>query len=350
MHLRDARIGPCLIATLIAVGVCYAKWPEFVNSSLSQMHLGAAFEQPNSSQYVRKLSWSSDSRKLLTVAHGEVGLDGSLVVHDLDDPPHRLPIDVTGEWVTTAALSPDGRHVLVATLTGKLWWIALESDQRTTLLELPRARGFSAAALSADGRHVAAATTDGFVYLCDPARGATTLLSSGLQCRSSDMRFSEDGRWLLSAGQNGWLSVWEVQTGKLHQSWKGHDQAAMAAGFLPDDQILSASLDDSVRIWNRASSQEIWRGEFGLGRVHALALSADGKTAAWGGGQSRVIVWDLEKSRKKYEIQVTASTVWDVQFSPDNRHLAVAGSEARVHLYDAQTGAESQGLQVGQNL
>jgi WD40 repeat protein len=314
------------------------------------LQLGIETQTPRSFANARRVYWSSDCRKLLAVVQGEVGPDGPLALHDLDDRPCRMPIDIWGESVASAALAPDGRHVLVATHLGRLWWIGLESDERKLLLELPVRVGFSTAVLSCDGRQVLAASSDGKIFLCDPERPAPVIFASGLASHVSDMRFSRDGRRLVSSGQDGWLSVWELQSGKLLHRWKGHDQPAMAAAFLSDDQIISASLDDTIRIWEMSTGREIWRGEFGLYGVTALAVSADGKTAAWGGYNRKVIVWDLANARKQCEIQVPAPIVWDVRFSPDNKSLAVAGTEGMLRVHDAQSGIEVAEIEFGQRL
>src|SRR5579872_6990316 len=309
MNLKDASPGTILITVLIAAAVWYAKYPDDVHRSLSQMHLETESENLNAFVGVRRVTWSTDSRKLLSVAVGDVGVDGPLVSHDLGNRPYRMPIDIAGEPLLTAALSPDGRHVLVATHEGRLWWIGLESDERTLLLELPRRFGLSAAALSPDGKRVVAASPEGYIYLCNTESRAAILFASGLTGKVSDLKFSHDGRRLVSAGTDGWLHLWELQSGTSLRSWKAHETVAMAAAFLPDERIISIGLEDTIRIWSNSTGKEIWRGEFGLWRVHALAISPDGKTAAWGGCQQRIVVWDLENSRKRYEIPFSASII-----------------------------------------
>lgn len=350
MNLRDTWAGTVLIASIVAAGAWYAKCPEAVHRVFPQLQPGSDVEKRSSMTYIRKVFWSPDGRKVLSLARGEVGLDGPLVLHDLDDSQDRLPIQMPGESVGTMALAPDGRHMLVATRTGRLWWIGLQSAERSLLVELPAGVGFTAVALSADGKLAAAAGSDASIHLCDPDRASPAILDSGLSSRISEMRFSNDGCRFVSAGQNGWLSVWDLRSGKIFRSWKGHDQPVMAAAFLSDDRLISASLDDTIRIWDISTGHEFWRGEFGLYGVNTLAVSADGRTAAWGGNQRRIVVWDLENARKQYEIPFPASIIWDMQFSPDNNSLAVAGSDGKLCVYDAQTGAEVAGFDVGQRL
>ncbi|HEY2253214.1 MAG TPA: WD40 repeat domain-containing protein [Planctomycetaceae bacterium] len=347
MNLQTA--GALLIAVLVGAGIWYAKCPEELRRPLSEMHLIESAEA-TSLVIVKRVSWSQDGRKLLTLAFGDVGSDGPLVLHDLEDHSPRMPIEFSAEPVHTALLAADGRHVVVASYDRTLWWIGLESDERRALLELPPGAGILDAALSLDGRQLAAASTAGSIYLGDPENWLGTVIASGLTSRVSELRFSRDGRRLICAAQDGALCVWDLQSGTDPQCWKAHAGPAMAAAFLTDERIISAGLDDTIRVWSAPAGREIWRGDFGLSGIRALALSSDEKLAAWGGGQRRIIVWDLENVCKKYEIPIPASLVCDIQFSPDSKSLAVAGTEGTLRLYDAQTGIERETIELAPSL
>jgi WD40 repeat protein len=348
MSLRDVRAGTLLIAVCVATAAWYAKSPEAVRRHLSLLQMGSEAEKASSFASVRKVCWLPDSRKLLSFVQGDVGLDGPLVMHDLEDPLYRMPIDITGETVTTVALARDGRHLLVATREGRLWWISLESVERRMLIELPTLVAFTALAVSTDGTQLAAACSNGSIYLWGAEHSTPARFTSGLTNRISDVRFSNFGRRLVSAGQDGWLCVWDLPTGKVRQKWKAHHQPAMASAFLSDERLISASLDETIRIWDISTGHEIWRGDFGRFGVNTLAVSADGKSAAWGGHQTRVVVWDVENARRKYEIAVPATIIRDVQFSPDNNSLSIAGNEGMLRVYEVQTGAEVAVLDVGE--
>ncbi len=260
-----------------------------------------------------------------------------------------MPVEMRGETVATAVLAPDDRHVLIATPEGRLWWIGLGSQERRAVLEFAAGTGVSAGAFSPDGKQFAAATTRGSVYLGNPSRGPAVEFACDSTSQISELRFSQDGRRLLCASQDGSLRIWDVSTGQMLSKWQAHAEPAMAAAFLTDGRIISAGLDDTIRIWDSNSAREAWRGEFGLLGIQALAVSPDGNLAAWGGREHRIVVWDLVNARKKYELQVPASMVCDVQFSPDNRLLAIGAYAETIYVFEAQTGAVSNKIPVAEN-
>jgi cytochrome c len=352
MNLRESYIGISFIVAIVAGGSWVASRPEALrNIQLLQEPVDPSSLTPIAPVCVRKVSWSTDSRRLLALAQGEIGYEGPLVLHDLDAGPHRLTIGASNESIVLAELVPDGQHVLVATREGRLWWSGLQSGENKLLLDLPATTEFSWLAISRSGTQAAVASTDGSIYLINPQsdaeQNASKRLINGPATRTTRMGFSKDGTSLAAAAYDGSVSVWDLESGQMRQSWKGHNQSATAVAMLPDERIVSASLDDSIRIWDVANEHEIWHTQSGLLGVTALSISDDGRSAAWGGHRRKVVVWDLENEQLKFEIQISASMVWDIQFSPDSKLLAVAGNDGTLQLYDAKTGAEKELLEVG---
>ena len=65
-------------------------------------------------------------------------------------------------------------------------------------------------------------------------------------------------------------------------------------GFTPDGaHLLAAGSDGVARRWDAATGAEVQAWDFGLNNLQSLAVAPDGLTAAAGGADGRIVVWDL---------------------------------------------------------
>lgn len=111
------------------------------------------------------------------------------------------------------------------------------------------------------------------------------------------LAYSDDGRWIVTTGQDATLKVWDAAYHNL---------------------VRTLELDDG-----RATSLAL----FG---TRALTAHADGK----------VVMWDLERADKIASFQRNEASIWSVVFTGDKDHFAAASHDWKVALWDArQTGA-----------
>ena len=371
---EDASILALLVASTVIGGLWCAN--DMALQDMPKLLFKSSEDQPPLPNVtVNRLDWSADGEALNWVLFGEPDGMRSLARYEAGTECIRRILVDTPEQIIATAFAHDGRHVLLGTCDGKLNWVELESCSRMTLVEsqATRARSaFTAVAVADDGSLLAGGTETGLIYVCDPEDRTIRILtgegqrfplgmhlspgstasqqgcsSPSAQSSVSDLQFSTDRRWLVSAQNNGTIGLWDLATGELLQQFVGHRGPATAAALLPNGkQILSTGLDDTVRLWDIFSGNETWRGEFGLGGALCVAVSADGATAAWAGYGRKIIVWDLEHQQKKFELTTPATIVPDLEFSPDGSLLAAAGKEGSIRLYDVQTGAEKKRIQA----
>ena len=65
--------------------------------------------------------------------------------------------------------------------------------------------------------------------------------------------------------------------------------------FTPDgSRLLTASNDESVRVWAAPNWIEATGYAWKIGKLGCVAVSADGTLAAAGGSTGKVVVWDLD--------------------------------------------------------
>ena len=140
--------------------------------------------------------------------------------------------------------------------------------------------------------------------------------------------FSPDGRLALSASADNTLRLWDVASGATLRSFTGHNDRVLGCAFSPDGRLaLSASYDNTLRLWDVASGEEVarWLTDAAL---FCCAFSPDGRTVMAGdtiGGVHFLSVRGVEAAR------LTSPSVTSAQ----------TGAAARASIPAADAGAPS---------
>ena len=112
-------------------------------------------------------------------------------------------------------------------------------------------------AVSADGRLAATGSWDKTVRLWDLALGKETLVirhSSPINA----VAFTAGGKHVAAGDHDGKIRVWDVETGRIQGTLEGHAMGITQIGVSPDGtQLLSASIDETLRLWNLKTMSEI---------------------------------------------------------------------------------------------
>ncbi|MBC7821936.1 MAG: hypothetical protein IAG10_34040 [Planctomycetaceae bacterium] len=149
--------------------------------------------------------------------------------------------------------------------------------------------------------------------------------------------FSPDGLALASAIVND-VQLWDVASGKLNFTLRGHRGVVTAIAFTPDgSKLLTSSDDHTVRLWNVSRGSLEHTFERQADWISSVAVSLDGQTVASGGERGIVQLWDLRTHQFRRSFHARVATVHALAFSPSDDVLAVAG-EAGVALWNPQTG------------
>jgi len=154
---------------------------------------------------------------------------------------------------------------------------------------------------------------------------------------STPLAYSRDGKLLYSAGVDGVIRTWNTQTRALTKAFVGHQGIILGFALSPDGKILATGGDDgTVRLWDPESGKpSTLNDSIHPNRWSFLAWSPNSKLLAGVSNASSIYLWDDFKKPPKIHSAFPANAV---AWSPDSARLAIAGTDKKVRICDAQTG------------
>jgi serine/threonine-protein kinase len=238
---------------------------------------------------------------------------------------------------TSVVFSPDGQYVLSASggdHTARLWELQINKELRRLTCY------HGAATLSPDGRFALCPGGGGemvtlFDLKDDRAFNFQGEMSSFYTC----VAVSPDGRYIAAGGHDKIARVWDVGSGKKVHRIPDHKNVLRAVLFMPrPGQLLTgALLDDTIRLWDLPSGEQVREFYLAGGLRSGLSLSRDGRSLVAGNANGQIALWDLRDPAKapKALRQGHKGAVLGVSLAANGSRFASSGEDGKVLLWEA---------------
>ena len=166
------------------------------------------------------------------------------------------------------------------------------------------------------------------------------------------------GRYIVSAGKDRSLKLWDTKSSKLLiDKPQAHESAIYDVAISPDGKSLaSASNDATIRIWEisevdgkvQLSEKPRYTLQEHTGSVHAVDFHPSNSQRLVSAGADRTVrLWNVDTGKQTVPpISAHYSSVRDVAFSPDGNEIVSGSGDKMVRVWDANTGVQKRLVQM----
>jgi WD40 repeat protein len=303
--------------------------------------------QPGSPEFMRQLNRPGD-----WVNSAAFSPDGQRVVTGAGDSTARVwdantgapvgPIVRPGASVNGTSFSPDGRYIITTSAMGAQIW---DARTATPLGSAMRPGGtVVSASFSPDGQRVVTASTNG-AQIWDAQTG--TAIGSPFWTTGGvrSAIFSTNGQHIVATSSIG-TEVWDTRSSTPLGATLRLNSPARSVAFSPDGQrIVTALSDSTVRIWNAVTGAQIGSTMRLDAQSSSAAFSADGQRVLTTTSTSNAQVWDAHTGAPILRVTQPTSSVTGAAFSADGQRVVMASITGRnagtAQVLDVRTSAPS---------
>lgn len=250
-----------------------------------------------------------------------------------------------GGSVNTMVFSPDGETLAAAGSSKVTFWnanngsktLSPDYEGRVSQVEpLEHQDLISTIRFSSDGRLLVTASDDGTSKVWHVG-DEKEILSFMHEDEINEAVFSPDGKTVATASDDATARIWNIETGKEILRLD-HVYDVDGISFSPDGtMVVTAGLNSTARLWAVLDGRELSRFSHDDG-VDAVAFGLDGKTIATADGSSTNL-WEIEDNEKVFHV-AHEDSIWDIEFSADGKTIATTSLDNTARLWDVASQEE----------
>jgi WD40 repeat protein/tRNA A-37 threonylcarbamoyl transferase component Bud32 len=150
-----------------------------------------------------------------------------------------------------------------------------------------------------------------------------------------------DGRQIVTASADRTVKVWDAASGTELLTLSGHAAPVRSVAFFPDGhRIVTGSWDQTARVWDATTGKLLHSLRGHRKEIFSVAVSRDGQRIATGSLDHTARIWDATTGNSLLEFTNHAHGVWAIAFSPDGRRVVSGSWDKTARVWDADSGKQ----------
>ncbi|MGD1804144.1 NACHT and WD repeat domain-containing protein, partial [Dapis sp. BLCC M126] len=157
----------------------------------------------------------------------------------------------------------------------------------------------------------------------------------------NSVAFNHDGTKIVSGSNDNTVRVWDANTGEQIGKPLQHQDKVNSVAFNHDGtKIVSGSFDKTVRVWDANTGEQISKPLQHWDWVWSVAFNHDGTKIVSGSFDNTVRVWDADTGEQIGKPLQHQDWVLSVAFNHDGTKIVSGSNDNTVRVWDANTGEQ----------
>jgi len=149
--------------------------------------------------------------------------------------------------------------------------------------------------------------------------------------------FTPNGKWVVTAGFDNTLRLWNAETGQSVRTMEGHSRIVLAAAVSPDGTLIASGSDDrTIKLWDVPVNEPTGSFAAHTGAVNGVAFSEDGTLYVTGGADKLVKLWNAEDGKLLGEFSGQEAAVTHVDIRRDGKQVVGGNTRGVIRVYNTE--------------
>lgn len=154
------------------------------------------------------------------------------------------------------------------------------------------------------------------------------------------IKLTSDNKYLISAGEDSKIKIWDFLTGQELNSLTGHHGIIFSLEISKDDKyIISGDSNAEIIIWHLTTGETLVKLQEHKGTILSLAISSNNQNIISASSDRTIKIWnfdiDLLKNTNSSLITLTNhnSIINALTITPDNQYIIAGSNDGNIEIY-----------------